>query len=111
MTATPHQVGVDVVVEVTGEVDMVTAPTLRRTILAALEDHPPVMVIDLLAVGFLGSAGLALLLEAQYRAAGRSEIRLVAKGSVTLRPLEATGLATAFQIFDTRQEALRRQDH
>jgi anti-sigma B factor antagonist len=106
MTAALHQVGDDVVVEVVGEVDLLTAPPLQQTIFAALEGHPPVVVIDLLAVTFLGSAGLAVLVEAQRRAGAWSEIRLVASGPVTVRPLRAIGLADAFPIFDSRAAAL-----
>jgi anti-anti-sigma factor len=63
-------------------------------------------VIDLLAGSFFGSAGLAALIEAQQRAGAHCQIRLVASGPVTIRPLQATGLAAVFVICASRTEAL-----
>jgi anti-sigma B factor antagonist len=93
-------------VEVSGEVDLLTAPQLRETVFAALTGQPPVVVIDLLAVSFFGSAGLAVLIEAQQQASTHSEIRLVASGPVTVRPLQATGLAAVFVTCGSQTEAL-----
>jgi anti-sigma B factor antagonist len=93
MTAAVRRVGDVPLVEVAGEVDLLTSPQLRDTVLAALAGQPPLVVIDLLAVSFFGSAGLAVLIDAQQRAGAQTEIRLVASGPVTVRPLQATGLA------------------
>ena len=57
-----------VVMEVTGEIDACTVPRLE----AALDDHlrtgPGVLRLDLGEVGFLGAAGLRVLLRAHERA-------------------------------------------
>ena len=64
-----------VTVTVVGEVDTFTAPVLRSTLDSQLEQQPKELVIDLSGVQFLGSAGLAVLVETQKssRAGGRTE--------------------------------------
>jgi anti-anti-sigma factor len=52
-----------VVVAVTGDVDQDSAPTLRATLIAALEGNPQVCC-DVSAVAFFGAAGARALLDA-----------------------------------------------
>lgn len=95
-----------VVATVSGEVDMLTAPALRAVVLAELDDCA-VLVIDLSGVGFLGSAGLAVLVEASHEAQRRQvELRLVAGGRAVRRPLEITGLAEVLTTFPSRDDAV-----
>lgn len=95
-----------VVLGVSGEVDMLTAEELKAVVVEALDQRPAVVVIDLLGVGFIGSAGLAVLVEAQQRATEHTRLRVVAAGSVTLRPLQITGLDVALEVYPTRAAAL-----
>ena len=87
-----------VTVSVAGEVDTFTAPTLRSALDAELERRPPELVLDLREVRFLGSAGLAVLVETK-KSAGACDVvlRLIATRPVT-RPLEVTGLVAMFTI-------------
>ena len=95
-----------VVATVSGEVDMLTAPGLRTVVLAELADCA-VLVLDLSGVGFLGSAGLAVLVEASYEARRREvALRLVAAGRSVQRPLEITGLDEVLTTFPTRDDAV-----
>ncbi|MGM1059850.1 STAS domain-containing protein [Saccharothrix sp. Mg75] len=98
-----HADGV-VVVTVSGELDLDTAPRVREALLAP---PPPVVVLDLTAVRFFGSSGLALLLEADrhVRRSG-GELVLVATGRAVLRPLEITGVSQVLRVFPTLTEAL-----
>ena len=66
-------VGADgtVTLTVVGEVDAFTAPRLRPLIASQLESQPRELVLDLSAVEFLGSAGLAVLVETQTLARDR----------------------------------------
>ena len=107
LTATIHNNGEIVVLEVGGEVDLLTAPLLRDAVTKSLHDHPQVFVLDLLAVRFLGSSGLAVLLEAQQLAGEHTRLRVVADGPTTRRPLDVTGLAQQFALYSTREDALR----
>jgi anti-sigma B factor antagonist len=100
-----HQHGGDVVVEVRGEIDLLTAPRLHEAVRAVLERQPPVLVIDLLAVGFLGVPGLATLLDIQHRVGERTRLR-VAAGPAIRRSLCFTGLDRRFALYPTVEEAM-----
>jgi len=99
-----HQHGDDVVVEVRGEIDMLTAPRLHETVGTVLERRPPVLVIDLLAVSFVGVPGLATLLDIQRRAGERTRLR-VAAGPVIRRTLSFTGVDRRFALYPTVEDA------
>lgn len=88
-----------VTVSVAGEVDTFTAPTLRSALEAELERRPPELVLDLRGIRFLGSAGLALLVETKKSAGARDiALRLIATTRPVTRPLEVTGLLAMFTI-------------
>jgi anti-sigma B factor antagonist len=91
-----------VTVTVVGEVDTFTAPVLRSTLDSQLEQQPSELVIDLSGVQFLGSAGLAVLVETQKSARSREvALRLIATTRAVTRPLEVTGLIDLFTIADS----------
>jgi anti-sigma B factor antagonist len=106
LAVTVHQQGEAVVLEVCGEVDVLTGPRLHESVMTLLEDHPPVVVIDLAAVTFFGSSGLAVLAEAQRAAEPRTRLRVVAVGATTLRPLQVTGLDQQLAVYPTREDAV-----
>jgi anti-anti-sigma factor len=105
MTVTVHQHGEATVVEVRGEVDLLTAPRLRETVVAMLDHEPPVVVIDLLEVGFVGTAGFAALIEAQHRTGDRTRLRIAAPARMT-RQLQLIGVDRRLACYPTRDEAL-----
>lgn len=55
------------VVRLQGEIDLDRSPQVRRSLLAAVHDVP-VVIVDLAAVGYIDSSGVACLVEA-YRLA------------------------------------------
>lgn len=90
-----------VTVTVVGEVDTFTAPVLRASLDTQLEQQPTDLVIDLCGVQFLGSAGLAVLVETQKAARSRDVgLTLIASTRAVTRPLEVTGLIDLFTIED-----------
>jgi anti-sigma B factor antagonist len=90
-----------VTVTVVGEVDTFTAPVLRSSLDSQLEQSPRELIIDLAGVQFLGSAGLAVLVETQKAARSRDvALRLIATTRAVTRPLEVTGLIDLFTIAD-----------
>ncbi|WP_231642367.1 STAS domain-containing protein [Nocardia sp. NRRL S-836] len=94
------------VLAVSGEVDMVSAPTLREALVNGLTDGGT-FVVDMTGVTFLGSAGLAVLVEAarlapQHNAA----LKVVATKRAVTRPLEATGLGEVFSVHESVDAAL-----
>lgn len=90
-----------------GEVDVASAPRLRDELLNALNDRPPLLVVDLSQVTFLDSTGLAALV-AVYRRATEigTAFALAAPTRIAGKVLSITGLDRAWPIFDTRAEAL-----
>jgi anti-anti-sigma factor len=93
-----------VVLRVSGEIDMLTAPVLTEHVqeqFAGLEDDTAqrTLVFDLTRVSFLGSAGLAVLAHAQATAADRGDVvQVVANARAVLRPLEVTGLDKVLDV-------------
>jgi anti-sigma B factor antagonist len=103
-----HQVGAGWLVTVAGEVDMVTTPHLRSYLQQQVERTGPVLVLDLRQVAFLGSSGLAVLVETLDWTRERDiALRLVCDSREVLRPLEATGLTELFEIHSDPDDALR----
>jgi anti-sigma B factor antagonist len=94
-----------------GEIDMLTSPMLRDGIAAQLAGGNRVrLLVDLDGVEFLGTSGLAALVEARSSAEERQvELWLVCTNRQVLRPLEIAGLTSLFQIAPTVAEALGAQ--
>ncbi|HEX4725939.1 MAG TPA: STAS domain-containing protein [Pseudonocardiaceae bacterium] len=93
-----------VVLRVSGEIDMLTAPVLTEHVQEqfARTPAPRTLVFDLTRVSFLGSAGLAVLAHAQTIASDRGDaVQVVANARAVLRPLEVTGLD---KVLDIRPE-------
>lgn len=91
------------VVGVTGELDMDTAPEVRAVIVSGLVERPSALVLDLTGVGFFSSAGLSLLLEARRRI---DTLAVVANGRAVLRPIQLTSIAALLAVFPSVDEAL-----
>ncbi|MEV5650755.1 STAS domain-containing protein [Nocardia sp. NPDC052254] len=94
------------VLTVAGEVDLATAPALESAIEAALGGTPATLIIDLLQVSFLASAGMAALVAAHQRAGSGTRIVLVAEGPATRRQLKLTNLDQVFALHTTLEAAL-----
>ena len=101
------QQGSAAVVGVSGEVDTTTAPVMREAVDAAIDSGTSLVVVDLTAVGFIDSAGLAALVQCLKRAAVHEvTLRLVVNDSYLLRVLSITGLHNVFNIYhDTNAAA------
>ncbi|NUT97235.1 MAG: STAS domain-containing protein [Saccharothrix sp.] len=94
------------VVTATGEIDMLTAPDLRADVLGRIGEAAT-LVLDMSGVSFLGSAGLAVLVEASQQAKRRgTAFRVVAVERAVTRPLVATGLGDVFSVYGSVAEAV-----
>lgn len=96
------------VVTVGGEVDMLTSPLLRRVLLTEVTgEEAELVIVALDAVSFLGTSGLATLIEVR-EAAHRAgvELRLACTGRRVLRPLSIAGLLPMFDVHDSVEAAL-----
>jgi anti-sigma B factor antagonist len=95
------------VIAVGGEVDMVTSPKLRSAVLDRFAAGTELVVLDLDGVTFLGTSGLAVLIEVREAAhAAGVELRLACTARRVLRPLTIAGLVPLFDIHDTTAQAL-----
>jgi anti-sigma B factor antagonist len=95
------------VLRVSGEIDMLTCPDLRHAITEQLGDGQRRLVIDLSEVLFLGTSGLAALVEARAEAISRDlGLWLVCSGRQVRRPLEIAGLVELFHIAESVPRAL-----
>lgn len=101
--------GAAIVVHVAGEVDLETARLLEDHLHDAQSrlETGGMVVVDLTAVTFLGSPGLAELIEAHKRGAEHGTvIRLVAAHRAVLLPITSTGLHDVLEIHRELAEAL-----
>jgi anti-anti-sigma factor len=98
-----------VVAAVQGEIDLYTKATLDRRLSEALRrvDPPHALIVDLTPVSFMGSSGLAALLDASNAAALRGiPLHVVAPHRIVRRPVEAAGLERVLSLQDTVEDAL-----
>lgn len=86
------------VVSLSGDVDLSTSPDARKAILAALDGDCGVLV-DLSAVAYLDSSGVASLVEAYQTARGKQQtFGLVGVSDSALSVLKLARLDTVFPI-------------
>jgi anti-sigma B factor antagonist len=97
-----------VVVTVRGEVDMTTAAQLADAIERAQRQPQPAVVIDLSAVTFFGSPGIAVLVTAETlaRPAGQLLRVVVDQRRPVINPLIVTGFAGYLTLFHRLDDAL-----
>ena len=102
-------------VQAEGEVDSSTAGDFTSHLAAALQQagsqDSRLLIIDLQAVTYFGSAGLNAVLEChrQGQDAGTS-VRLVAENGLVVRPIEVTNLDSVLELYPTLPDALQGRD-
>ncbi|MFI6450465.1 STAS domain-containing protein [Streptosporangium amethystogenes] len=97
------------VIRVAGELDLATAPALRRHLRAAtLPPAPPVLIVDVREVSFCDSIGMSELVLALHRSQidGQRLILSGLRGSLE-RLLYRTGLHNVFERHASCDAALR----
>jgi anti-sigma B factor antagonist len=95
------------IVDVSGDVDMATSPSLRKTLLESLKKIPR-LVVNLRAVQYVDSSGIASLVEVLKEARDKNK-RLILFGlnPAVREALRLMRLTKVFEILDTEEEALR----
>ncbi|HEX5615619.1 MAG TPA: STAS domain-containing protein [Acidimicrobiia bacterium] len=84
-----------VVVRISGELDMSSAPAVRRTLAPVLDARPARVIFDLGALEFIDSSGLAVLLQAAEQV---DDIVLRNPTGIVQRVVEATGLEATLPV-------------
>lgn len=96
-----------VVVTVVGEVDMATAPRLRRALVEAIGDGNGGVVVDLGGVDFLDSTGLGVLLGAVKRLRNTGGAFALAHAAPQVAHVfEVTRLVEILPLHDTVESAV-----
>ncbi|KGM11908.1 STAS domain-containing protein [Cellulomonas bogoriensis] len=95
------------VVDVTGEIDVYTAPVLREELTGLIEREHTDLVVNLTEVKFMDSTGLGVLVGAlkKVRTLG-GDLRLVINQEKILKVFRITALTQVFTIHTTVDEAL-----
>ncbi|HEX2130357.1 MAG TPA: anti-sigma factor antagonist [Actinophytocola sp.] len=104
--------GSAVVVSVSGELDLATVPVLRERLdgVPEVAAAPSPLVVDLSGLSFIGSAGLALLVDLNNQCVERGVLlALVATGTVVPRAIQVTALDQVFSVHSSVDEALGTQ--
>lgn len=112
LTVQTEQRGDMVVVSVSGELDMATAPQLQDQISDLLEKGRTRLVFDLAEVSFCDSTGLSVFVRAKNSTddAGGGTVRLAAPQRGVLRILEVSGLVEVLRTYPTVDEAVAAQE-
>lgn len=97
-----------VVVAVSGEIDMATRDVVSQALHAHLDATPPGMVIDLSEVEFLGSSGLAVLLQVNERARQcHTRLGIVMSGNPAVtRIIQVSGSAKLLRTYPAITDAV-----
>jgi anti-sigma B factor antagonist len=91
----------EIVVPVSGEIDLANAETLRGPLTDAIARRPTRVVVDLASCRFIDSSGLRELLLARKKAqANGVQIVLRSPSAVVRRALESIGFDQIFLIYD-----------
>ncbi|MEA2472359.1 MAG: anti-sigma factor antagonist [Thermoleophilaceae bacterium] len=93
-------------VELTGELDLASAPKLEDELKRVERDEPPVILLDLRPLSFMDSSGLRALLAADARAReGGRRLVLVRGDERVQRVLRITRLDERLEIVDDVESA------
>lgn len=98
---TERAVGGTTVVELHGEIDILTAPPLMECLGDLTAVVRPDLVVDLRTLSFIDCAGMGLLCRARNRVIARhGQLRLVTDSGRFLRILRGAGLEGVFEVYD-----------
>jgi anti-sigma B factor antagonist len=97
------------VLTVSGELDIATAPVLRDRLTAAIDAGAQRLVIDLSAISFLDSVALATIVHAKQRLPENGKMALaVDPSSYVMLVFESGGLPKVLDLVETRAQAIDR---
>ncbi len=96
-------------IELSGAVDLYSSPQARKTILGVLEEKSPKLVmVDLSAVTYIDSSGVATLVEGlQLSKERKSKFCLIGLSDAAREVFELARLHKVFQLFPSEEQALK----
>ena len=96
------------VLDVVGEVDLYTAPSLRDKLVSMIDGGARRLLVNLGGVGFMDSSGLGVLVGGLKRSKERGgDLSLVCSEGPPLKVLSITGLDKVFAVYPDVDSALR----
>ena len=106
VTVTSRTSGARTVVQVTGEIDVYTAPLLREELASLIDAEHRDLLVDLTGVGFMDSTGLGVLVGAlkKVRTLG-GDLQLVISSEKVLKVFRITALTQVFTIHESLDAA------
>ena len=87
----------ELVLEITGRVDTITAPALEKTINENLEGVKT-LILDLKSLEYISSAGLRVLLSAQKKMQQVGSMKVINVCELVMEVFEMTGFADILNI-------------
>lgn len=101
-----REAGETKIVEIEGDVDLGTSPDLRRTLFATLLEAPR-MALNLAAIRYIDSSGIATLIEVLKDSQRRNkQFVLFGLSPAVQHVFHLTHVIRIFQVFQTEEEAL-----
>jgi anti-sigma B factor antagonist len=99
-TLSIDRTGSRAVMTMTGEFDTYTVDLVAGTIEDLLRDRPDVLIVDMSAVEFIDSSGLAMLVRVHKQVVqnGRGTLTVAQPSPITRRLLEVCGLLETFGL-------------
>src|SRR5690348_16538325 len=96
------------IVDVSGDITLQTTPEVRKVLLSQFRDgHANRVIVNLTAVGYIDSAGVASLVEALRLSRDlKSRFALFGLGRAAKQVLELTRLTKVFEIHENEEAAL-----
>lgn len=105
-TVNPRNDGAAMVLQVAGDLDVLTAPTLATHLDVALAGGATLLIVDLTDVEFLSSAGISVLVEThRLTAPAGVSLRVVAEGPATSRPMRLMCVDQIIDLYPTLDDA------
>lgn len=95
-----------VVLAISGEIDIASAPTVERAIAEVLAENPLSLIIDLLGVHFLASTGVGILVHTRDKFVDGDYFSVVAQGRMTRRIIQLLDLERVLSLEETVAGAL-----
>ena len=87
----------EMIIEVVGRLDTITAPVLEKTVNENIESIES-LILDLKGLEYISSAGLRVLLSAQKKMKNKGTMKLVSVCEEVMEVLEMTGFADILTI-------------
>jgi anti-sigma B factor antagonist len=92
-------------ISVAGEVDLSTTPRLQDVVTAAIEGGARHLIVDLIHLRFIDSAGLNVFVGAARQLGSEGSVRIVPGEAHLRKVLAISGLDRVFPLYDSLTEA------